>query len=213
CPGLDALTDTGDEVVDQLALPLVVAQRRVHDLLRQRKRELPDLVAQRHQDLLALGREPLLEDLDLLLAVGRGFRPRLVEDLAALGAGLLAQPGDLTPSLGEGVGVLLPRLLRVLLGLLRVLELLADRLLPLLDHRRDARDDLAREEHQDQDEDDQLEEERPVGDEEVVRLLRRLWCGGGQYDARVHERSAHLPRTNANSAAKARLMKYAASTR
>src|SRR4051794_38270230 len=52
--------DAGDEVVDELTLPLVIAQRRMHDLLGQREGELADLAAQRHQDLLPLGCEPVL---------------------------------------------------------------------------------------------------------------------------------------------------------
>src|SRR5947209_9936626 len=161
--GFNRRTDAGDEVVDELALPLVVTQGRVHDLLRQRERQLADLAAQRHQDLLPLRRKPVLEHLDLLLAVGGRLCARLLEDLAALGLGLFAEPGDLAPVLGERVLVLLTRLLRFLASVLRVLELLADGLLPLLDQRADPRDHLPGKEDQDQDEDDPLEDERPVG--------------------------------------------------
>src|SRR4051794_26973835 len=91
---------------------------------------------------------------------------------------------------------------------LPLLELLPDRLLALLDPLRDRRKDLLPEEPENDPEDEPLEDERPVGDQEVVGVA----LGGENVDS-IHPASAHLPRTKAKSAANARLMKYAASTR
>ena len=56
---------------------------------------------------------------------------RLFDDLGALGLRLLAQPGGLTPGLGQRLGVLPLGLLQPLLRGLGVVELLLDRRLAL----------------------------------------------------------------------------------
>src|SRR3954453_15587331 len=130
-------------------------------------------------------------------------------DLPALFLRLLAKPCGLAAGLRERLLQLFPRGLEAGLGLLGVLELLADRLLALLDPAGDGRQDLLPDDPENEPEDDPLEDERAVRDEEVVGLLTL----SGSQDDGMHAPSAHLPSTKANSAAKARLMKYAASTR
>src|SRR3954451_6785719 len=162
---LHAAADAGDEVVDELALPLVVAQRVVHDLLRQGHGELADLVAQREQQLVAFGREPVAVGLEDLLGPTGRLAARLLDDLPALCLRLLAKPGALAAGLRERLLQLLLRGLQAGLGLLGVLELLADRLLALLDPAGDGRQDLLPDDPENEPEDDPLEDERAVGDE------------------------------------------------
>src|SRR5262249_27231495 len=86
-----------------------------------------------------------------------------------------------------------------------LLDLLADDLLPVVQRLLHRRHDVPAEDEQDDQERDELRDERAVGDEEVaLGQHRRGVC---------HGRTYLLARTKTNSARKARLMKYIASTR
>jgi len=138
-------------------------------------------------------------------------RKRVMEERASA---FLALPGGISPRASNQIAIL--DLGRFELGprVLEFLELKADRFLPLRQLQVHERHDVLADHEKDDQEDDQLGDERPVGDQEVVRLRarrRRRWADGCDKD--VHACSDYLPSTKTNMAMKARLMKYIASTR
>jgi hypothetical protein len=104
------------------------------------------------------------------------------DDRGALLPGILPDAGGLVLRVGELVLVLLLGPTSVVLGLVQVGELLADRLLPRRHRPVDRRDDVpGQDEHHDR-EGHQLDPERSVRDEEVV---------GRHRDRRTHRACHH----------------------
>ena len=146
-----------------------------------RGRERADLRAQGGHGLLPLGGDLGVRAVDDARLLALALLAHLGHDGGALLARLLADPRRLVAGVGDlrlelrlgGVGVG-PRLLEV--G-----ELLADRLLAVGHRLVDRRDDVARQQEEEQPERGELDQERAVGHEEVAlhrdELTREARCG------------------------------------
>src|SRR6478735_11842694 len=207
-----------EEAVDHATLTSLVVEGLPDDAAGQGRRERADLTAQRGGRGLAVGLDLRVCVLDDASRLGLGLLPHLRDDRGALLARLLADARRLVARVGDlGLELLLGRS-GLGLGLVQLGELLADRVLPSRHRAVDRRDDVLAQEEQQHQESEELDEERAVGHEEVVRhggdrkachrLDPLLLTGEAGLGA-----LRHAPRTKTNSAMKARLMKNIASTR
>src|SRR6266545_1988921 len=193
----------GEEPVHRPPAPGLVLDRLPDDPASQRHRQVADLRAQLPDHLLTLGGELLRAALPDALRLLLGLGAQLLAQPVGVGAGRVADLGGLGPGLGERALVLGVGLLQLLAGLPALLDLAPDQLLALPHRLLHRRHDVPVEHVQDDQERDDLGDERRVGHQEVALGQNGVWLG------------AHVlfARTKTNSAMKARLMKYMASTR
>ena len=160
--------EVGQEAVDHPAAAVVVLEALAHDPAGERGGQRADLGAQRGDGLLPLGGDLRVAVVDDASRLGLRLLAHLGDDLRALLAGLLADARGLVAGIGDlrlelrlgGVGVG-P-------GLLEFVELRADRLLAIGHRPVDRRDDVLRQQVEQQRERRELDQERAVGHEEVA---------------------------------------------